>query len=262
VVVAPKQGMSNIQVVDLSVALGEGAETVWALRALSFDVENGQFVSIIGPSGCGKTTLLRVLSGVLRPTRGRIELGGATEQGMVFQEDSLLPWRTVIDNVAFGLRIRGVDRRQRYEVAKRYIDLVGLTDFEKRYPYELSGGMKQRVNLARALAIDPDFLLMDEPFASLDSQTRELMQLELLRIWQRARKTVVFVTHQIDEAVYLSDRVIVLSSRPGRVKEELEIDIARPRDLDVKRTIPFMTYVDRIWKLLRADISGRREPSP
>lgn len=254
--------MSNIQVVDLSVALGEGAETVWALRALSFSVEDGQFVSIIGPSGCGKTTLLRVLSGVLRPTGGRIELGGATEQGMVFQEDSLLPWRTVIDNVAFGLRIRGVDRRHRYEVAKSYIDLVGLTGFDRRYPYELSGGMKQRVNLARALAIDPDFLLMDEPFASLDSQTRELMQLELLRIWQRARKTVVFVTHQIDEAVYLSDRVIVLSRRPGRVKEELVIDIARPRDLEVKRSTPFVTYVDRIWKLLRPDVTKGLELEP
>ena len=254
--------MSKIQISGVSLALGEGTDAVWALKGLSFSVGDGEFVSIIGPSGCGKTTLLRVLSGVLQPTEGQIASKGKLEQGMVFQEDSLLPWRTVIENVSFGLRIRRMRRYERHKIAQGFIDLVGLSGFERRYPFELSGGMKQRVNLARALAINPDILLMDEPFASLDSQTREVMQLELLRIWLQARKTVVFVTHQIDEAVYLSDRVIVLSSRPGRVKEEFVIDISRPRSLEVKRTPRFVSYVDSIWRLLRPSATRGDESAP
>jgi len=188
---------------------------------------------------------------------GSEETGPGRDRGMVFQEDSLLPWRTVIDNVAFGLQIAGYPRAERNAIAQRFIDLVGLGGFENVFPYELSGGMRQRANLARALAIDPEVLLMDEPFASLDAQTREIMQGELLNIWQKSGKTALFVTHQIDEAVFLSDEVVVLGARPGTVREVIPVKLARPRSLKVKRSSQFMEYVDRIWELLEADV--RRE---
>jgi len=249
--------MSKIAVEGLSLEFGSSGEALWALRDVTFSVESGEFTSIVGPSGCGKTTLLRVLSGALRPSEGRVLLGEGSGRATVYQEDSLLPWRTVIDNVAFGLEIRGLAKRARHQVAREYIELVGLGGFEDRYPYQLSGGMKQRANLARALAIEPALLLMDEPFASVDSQTRELMQAELLRIWEQTKKTVLFITHQIDEAVYLSDRVIVFTGRPGRVKAELPIAIDRPRGLEVKRTMAFVSHVDRIWKQLESDVARR-----
>ena len=173
---------------------------------------------------------------------------------VVFQQDSLLPWRRVIGNASYGLDLRGIPREQARERARKYIELVGLAGFEDYYPQQLSGGMRQRVNLARALAVEPDILLMDEPFAALDAQTRELMQVELLRIWRKTGKTILFVTHQLDEAVFLADRVVALSARPGAIREILEIDIPRPRDIESKRTTRFQEYVGRLWHLIEADV--------
>ena len=230
-----------------------------ALDHVDLSVEDGEFVSIVGPSGCGKTTFLSVVDGLLPATAGRIVVDGVEvtrpgpDRAVVFQDASLLPWRTVLKNVLYGLECIGVARREAYERARHFIALVGLSGFEQNYPYELSGGMQQRVNLARALVIDPKILLMDEPFASLDAQTRESMQVELLRIWKEAGKTVLFVTHQIDEAIFLSDRVIVFSARPGRVKENIPIDIERPRTLRLKREARFHALEDRIWSLIHDD---------
>jgi NitT/TauT family transport system ATP-binding protein len=231
-----------------------------ALDHVTLEVRTGEFVSLVGPSGCGKTTFLTVVDGLLPPTAGRIYLDGreVTEPGpdraMVFQDASLLPWRTVLGNVMYGLECQNVDRRVAIDRARAFIEMVGLNGFEQQYPHELSGGMQQRVNLARALALDPQILLMDEPFASLDAQTRELMQEELLAIWQRAGKTVLFVTHQINEAVYLSDRVIVFTARPGRVKREVPIEIERPRKLRIKRDPRFLHYEDDIWALIEDEV--------
>lgn len=230
------------------------------LDAVSFDVRDGEFVSFVGPSGCGKTTLLRVLNGLVAPQAGEILVDGrslATEArrlATVFQSDSLFPWRSVTRNVAFGLELRGAARTAIADVAAGLIQLVGLAGFERSYPHELSGGMRQRVNLARALAVDPEILLMDEPFGSLDAQTRELMQQELLRIWQSRRKTVVFVTHQIDEAVYLSDRVILMTRRPGRILEDVTIALPRPRGLEVKRDRRFHEIVDHLAEQLQKEV--------
>jgi NitT/TauT family transport system ATP-binding protein len=234
-----------------------------ALRVLDdvcLEIMPSEFVSIVGASGCGKTTLLRILDGLIEPTSGDVLIDGMKvgkpdhHRGFVFQKDSLWPWRTTMANVTFGLETKRVPRREAREIAQRLIDLVGLKGFEQHYPHELSGGMRQRVNLARALAINPEVLLMDEPFAALDSQTREVMQTELTRIWESDRKTVVFVTHQIDEAVFLSDRVIVMAARPGRVKEIVDIDLPRPRPFSLKRTAQFTAYVEHIWGLLEEEV--------
>src|SRR6201996_5545513 len=208
-----------------------------ALRGINLNVERGEFISVVGPSGCGKTTFLRIVAGLEHASSGEVLLDGravrepGTDRGFVFQNDSLLPWRTVLANAIIGREIAGslgpADRKRTMELLK----LVGLEGFEHYHPRQLSGGMRQRVNLARALAIDPEVLLLDEPFASLDAQTREVMQLELLRIWTTYRKTVAFVTHQIDEAVFLADRVVVMSAHPGRIREEIPVMFARPREL-------------------------------
>jgi NitT/TauT family transport system ATP-binding protein len=231
-----------------------------ALRNIGMTIERGEFISLVGPSGCGKTTLLRILAGLEPATSGKILLDGRAlsgpgdDRGFVFQSDNLLPWRTVFSNAIIGPEVAGrVGERER----KRTLDLlklVGLGGFENYYPRQLSGGMRQRVNLARALAIDPEVLLMDEPFSSLDAQTREIMQTELLRIWDQGRKTVLFVTHQIDEAVFLSDRVLVLARRPGRLQENVEVKLSRPRTLEIKRTPEFVAYVDHIWRLIEDDV--------
>jgi NitT/TauT family transport system ATP-binding protein len=233
-----------------------------ALCGVDLAVMEGEFVSIVGPSGCGKTTFLSVVDGLIPATSGRILVDGqpvekpGPDRAVVFQDASLLPWRTVLNNVLYGLECQGVRARAARERAAHLINMVGLAGFEHHYPYELSGGMQQRVNLARALVMDPKILLMDEPFASLDAQTRELMQEELLRIWANARKTVLFVTHQIDEAIYLSDRVVVFSGRPGRVKDIITVGIARPRPLRIKREAGFHAIEDRIWSLIEEDVKG------
>ncbi|HUV03148.1 MAG TPA: ABC transporter ATP-binding protein [Desulfobacteria bacterium] len=206
-----------------------------ALDSINLEVKVSEFLCILGPSGCGKTSLLRMVAGLDYPSSGEILLDGETvrgpspDRGMVFQEYSLFPWRTVIKNVTFGLKIQGVDQEHQYEIAERYIELVGLKGFEQSYPHELSGGMKQRVAIARALATDPAILLMDEPFGSVDAQTRNLLQKELLEIWKRTEKTVLFVTHSVDEAIYLADRIAVMSARPGRIITCMDIEIPRPR---------------------------------
>jgi NitT/TauT family transport system ATP-binding protein len=235
-----------------------------ALDGVNLRIMDGEFVSVVGPSGCGKTTFLSVVDGLITASAGRILVDGEVvtkpgpDRAVVFQDASLLPWRTVLGNVAYGLECIGVGTRQAKERASSFIELVGLTGFEQHYPYELSGGMQQRVNLARALVMDPKILLMDEPFASLDAQTREVMQEELLRIWVKAKKTVLFVTHQIDEAIYLSDRVAVFSSRPGKVKEIIPVAIERPRALGLKREARFHAIEDRIWDLIEEDVKGDR----
>jgi NitT/TauT family transport system ATP-binding protein len=223
-----------------------------ALAGVNLQVMDGEFVSIVGPSGCGKTTFLSVVDGLIAATKP------GPDRAVVFQDASLLPWRTVLGNVLYGLECVGIGKREAQTRAAHFIDMVGLAGFENHYPYELSGGMQQRVNLARALVMDPKILLMDEPFASLDAQTREAMQEELLQIWAKARKTVLFVTHQIDEAIFLSDRVVVFSGRPGKVKDIITVGIERPRALGLKRDARFHAIEDRIWSLIDDDTDRSR----
>lgn len=234
----------------------EGGEVV-AIEEINLDVKNGEFVCILGPSGCGKTTLLRIIAGLQRPTSGKILLNGkeisgpGSDRGMVFQEFGLLPWRTVKRNVEFGLELKGVDKSERDKVSTRLIEMVGLTGFEDAHPNELSGGMKQRVGIARALATDPAILLMDEPFGALDAQTRNLMQKELLRIWKGTKKTVIFVTHSVDEAVFLSDRIVILTTRPGHIKEIYDIPWEKPRD---RASLEFANLRKRILSELEQEV--------
>lgn len=231
-----------------------------ALKDVNLEIEQGEFISIVGTSGCGKTTFLNAVDGLLPLKRGRIKLDGkeihkpGPDRAVVFQQPSLLPWRTVYDNVMYGLELQGKRRDPKaIAVVNDLIKLVGLSGFEKSFPSELSGGMQQRCNLARALAVDPEILLLDEPFAALDAQTREFMQAELLRIWEASHKTALFITHQIDEAVYLSDRVIVFSSRPGTVRRVVKVDLPRPRSLHIKREQKFLEYLDEIWALIEEE---------
>ena len=231
-------------------------ERLLAIDRVDLDIVEGQFVSIVGPSGCGKSTFIKIVNGLFPATEGTIEIRPATNgvaHAMVFQDSSLFPWYTIVDNVAYGLVCQGVPRKQARERAMPLIDLVSLTGFELKFPYQLSGGMQQRANLARALTVDPEILLMDEPFAALDAQTRELMQAELLRIWSEANKTVLFITHQINEAVYLADRVAVMSARPGRIKAVFDIPFGRPRTLALKRESRFLEIEDRIWRLIEEE---------
>jgi len=240
--------------------LGKRFGALEALRSIDLAVGRGEFISVVGPSGCGKTTFLRIVAGLEAASSGEVQIDGrvvrgpGSDRGFVFQNDSLLPWRTVFANAIIGRELAGsigaADRKRTMELLK----LVGLEGFEHYHPRQLSGGMRQRVNLARALAIDPDILLMDEPFAALDAQTREIMQTELLRIWERGSKTVLFVTHQIDEAVFLSDRVLVFARRPGRLQAEVNIALPRPRTLALKRTTEFVALVDQIWRMIEDDV--------
>lgn len=240
---------------------------VTALEDVSASVSTGEFVALVGASGCGKTTLLRLIDGLEQATSGHLLLDGneltkpGPDRGFVFQQDTLFPWRTIIRNVAIGGELQGINKRERLDTARRFIELVGLKGFENHYPHELSGGMRQRVNLARAFAIAPDVLLMDEPFASVDAQTREIMQSELLRIWSADARTVMFVTHQIDEAIFLADRVIVLTARPGRIKTVIPVDLPRPRKLAMKRTPVFIAMVDQIWQLIEEEVRASMDVS-
>jgi len=240
--------------------LGKSFGQLRALQDINLVVERGEFIAVVGPSGCGKTTFLRIVAGLEPASSGEARLDGRAisgpggDRGFVFQTDNLLPWRTVFANAIIGREVAGrigpVERQRTLELLK----LVGLEGFENYHPRQLSGGMRQRVNLARALAIDPQILLMDEPFSSLDAQTREIMQTELMRIWEAGRKTVLFVTHQIDEAVFLADRVLVFARRPGRLRESVAVELPRPRTLAVKRTAEFVRYVDHIWRLIEDDV--------
>jgi NitT/TauT family transport system ATP-binding protein len=229
-------------------------ENLRAIERIDLEIPEGQFVSIVGPSGCGKSTFLKIVNGLLEGYHGEVEVlqptAGGTAHSMVFQDASLFPWFSILSNVAYGLRCRGVEAKVANQRAMPFIKMVGLEGFESKYPYQLSGGMQQRANLARALTVDPEILLMDEPFAALDAQTRELMQAELLRIWNEAKKTVLFITHQIDEAIYLSDRVLVMSARPGRILADLPVDLPRPRELRIKRTPEFTALADQVWELI------------
>ncbi|MFI6443442.1 ABC transporter ATP-binding protein [Kitasatospora sp. NPDC050543] len=246
---------------------GRGRSTEFtALDGIDLDVGAGEFVAVVGPSGCGKSTLLDLLGGLAAPTSGEILLDGrpvtgpGLDRSIVFQQYALLPWRTAQGNVEFGLEATGVPRRQRAARAREYLSLVGLDGFEERHPHELSGGMKQRVAIARSLAYDPDVLLMDEPFAALDAQTRESLQDELLRIWRRTGKTVVFITHGIEEAVYLGGRVAVLTSRPGRVKEVVPIELGeRAAGRDLRSSPEFARYRHEIWSLLHDEVSRAQQ---
>jgi len=229
-----------------------------ALYDISLAIRKNEFVSLLGPSGCGKTTLIRIIAGLLTADRGDVLVNqqGVTAPGhdrcMVFQQFGLLPWRTVLSNVEFGLEIEGMAREERRAVAEKYLELVGLKGFESYYPHQISGGMQQRVGIARALSKKPEILLMDEPFGAVDAQTREQLQEELLKIWAQTETTVVFVTHSIDEAIYLSDRVVVMQARPGRIKEEVRIDLPRPRwEGDVKADPRFAQLRTRLRDSLR-----------
>lgn len=232
-----------------------------AIEDITLDVKEGEFMVIVGPSGCGKSTLLDLLGGLTAPTRGRIVLDGkpitspGLDRGIVFQQYALFPWRTALGNVEFGLETKGVPERERRALARGYLALVGLEGFEDRYPYELSGGMKQRVAIARSLAYDPEVLMMDEPFAALDAQTRETLQAELLGIWERARKTIIFITHGIDEAVYLGQRVAIMTSRPGRIKRVIDIPPElSSKDEDVRSRPEFGRVRHEVWSALREEV--------
>ncbi len=232
---------------------------VEALRDVSLVIPNGQFCCVVGPSGCGKTTLLRILAGLDEHTSGRLELAHHDQakplNSMVFQEQSIFPWMTVDDNVAYGLKMRGIAGKQCREVVDYYVEKVGLTAFRRAYPHQLSGGMKQRVSVARAFANDPEILLMDEPFAALDEQNKALLQEELLKIWEESKKTVVFITHSIDEAVILGDRVLVMTAHPGTMKADMEVKFPRPRHVyELKASPAFGELVYNVWSQLRDEV--------
>ena len=237
---------------------GRNGQRVVALEDISLTIREEEFVALVGPSGCGKSTLLNLVGGLLSPSAGRICVEGLAEDrdpnvGMVFQDVGLFPWRTVAGNIAFGLEEAGLGEAERAERVQHYSDLVGLSGFEHAYPHQLSGGMRQRVGIARALAVQPDLLLMDEPFSALDAQTRTLMQEELLRIWCAARLSTLYVTHNIQEAVYLADRVIVLSRRPGRIVSAIDVDLPRQGRDGAQHLARFNAYTEQIWGLIRKD---------
>lgn len=246
-----------VKATDLSIHLGHGKERFEAVQKIGFDIRAGEFICILGPSGCGKSTLLGALAGHLVPSGGQLLVdtqtvnGPAPERGMVFQHHTLFPWRRVIDNVAFGLKMRGVNKAERHRQAQEILQLVGLEGFEKRWPSQLSGGMQQRVEIARVLINRPRLLLMDEPFGALDAQCRMEMQQLLLGIWSRIRTTVIFVTHDIDEALFLADRILVMSPRPGRLIEDLKVTFPRPRQADVVTSPEFMRLKRHCLELLR-----------
>src|SRR5437867_532805 len=233
---------------------------VLAVSDVSFSVNDGEFMEVVGPSGCGKTSMLNIVAGLLPYEEGSVAIDGkriagpGIDRAVVFQHSSLLPWRTIAGNVRYGMELqKRFDETTMRERTDYFIKLVGLTGFERHYPSELSGGMQQRVNLARALAADPVVLLMDEPFAALDAQTREFMQAELLKIWTKAKKTVVFITHQINEAIYLADRVVVMSARPGRLKDVFRVPFERQRNLSLKREPAILQLEDAIWQLIEEE---------
>lgn len=240
---------------------GHVTKTFTALAGVDLHVASGQFMAVVGPSGCGKSTLLDILAGLSRPTSGTVLLGGqpttgaSLDRGVVFQQYALFPWLTALENIGFPLAAKGVGKEERHAIARQQLAFVGLKGFGERYPHQLSGGMRQRVALARSLAHDPSILLMDEPFAALDAQTRELLQAELLRLWDKTRKTIVFITHAIDEALYLGQQIAVMTSRPGRIKQVIDNPLAGPRTNEDIRSAPeFGRLRHEIWELLRDEV--------
>ena len=248
----------KVRVSEVSVTFESHGHAVLALDRISLEVAAGEFLCLVGPSGSGKSTLLRVVAGLLRQSAGEVRIEadrpGTPLTAMVFQEHALLPWRTVLANVTFGLENRGVERAAREARAREMLAMVGLTRFARHYPHQLSGGMKQRVGIARALANDPEVLLMDEPFAALDAQTRTIMQEELLRIWATLGKTVIYVTHSLEEALLLGDRVVLMTSRPGRVRRVFPVDLGRPRGLEIRSSQAYGVLLEKIWSELREEV--------
>ncbi len=266
----PVAGTRLVEVTHLSKVFVRSDRRVEALADLSLHVDGGEFVTIVGPSGCGKSTFLHILGGFIPPTSGSMRIadrevrGPGPDRGIMFQELALFPWRTILGNVTWGLEVQGRPKAERIAIAERYLDLVGLLAFKESYPAELSGGMKQRVALARVLAFDPAVLLMDEPFGALDAQTRELLQEELQRIWLQTGKTVLFVTHDVEEAVYLGDRVVVFSARPGCIKAEVPVRFSRQRSLEmrsleIKKSQTFLEHRNQVWDLLREEVLKLRQ---
>jgi NitT/TauT family transport system ATP-binding protein len=232
---------------------------VLALQEVDLTLARGSFTSLIGPSGCGKSTLLRIIGGLETPSQGTLEHVDPVRIAFVFQDHALFPWLTVLDNVTFGLKMAGIDTNERYRRAQVWIDRVGLAGFEKSYPNALSGGMRQRLSIARAFVIEPDILLMDEPMGALDEQTRLLIQEDLIRLWEETRKTVLLVTHSIDEAILLGDRVVIMSRRPGRIKATLEVPLARPRSLHDMTDPRFVALKDTIIGDLHDEVMASME---
>ncbi|MBC2666647.1 ABC transporter ATP-binding protein [Novosphingobium flavum] len=250
---------TKLQIRDLRVTFSSRGKNFVAVNGIDLEVRDGEFIAIVGPSGSGKSTFLMALDGLTPSSGGEIAVDGKVVTGpgrdraVVFQDSCLLPWRNVLDNVSFGLEMAGMPKGERYEIARELIGLAGLTQFETFHPKQLSGGMQQRVNIARALAADPQVLLLDEPFSGLDAQTREIMQGELLKIWDERKKTAIFVTHQIDEAVFLADRVIAFSARPARIAGEWSIPFPRPRHLSIKQSPEHRALEDSIWQVVRQE---------
>lgn len=232
--------------------------TITALHDFTLEIDDGEFVCIVGPSGCGKSTFLRILAGLIPHTSGQVEIvatdANRPTNNVVFQEYAIFPWKTVIDNVAFGLQMRGFSKKERYSIAMDWLERVGLRKFAHYYPAQISGGMKQRVSIARALANDPEVLLMDEPLGALDAQTRAILQEELIRIWEENQKTVVYITHSIDEAILLGSRVVIMTAQPGTIKDEFRVDLPRPRTIDTTATLEFAELKGRIWHTLRDEV--------
>jgi NitT/TauT family transport system ATP-binding protein len=261
VVPVPQAAPALLAVENIAMRFVTAEGGLTALDDVSFDVAPGEFLAVIGPSGCGKSTLFNIIGGLLTGYQGQVAVGGETISGphisigMVFQEESTFPWRNVVDNVAFPLEIAGVARRERLDRARRFVSMVGLDGFERRYPSELSGGMRQRVSMARTLASEPKILLMDEPFAALDEQTRLLLGDKVLQIQQQLKQTMLLITHNITEAVQLADRILVMSYRPGRVKRIVDIKLPRPRTSEIVSSEAFGRHVAQIWSDLREEAS-------
>lgn len=236
-------------------------EKLVVLDNFNLQVHEGEFLSILGPSGCGKSTFLNILAGLDKHDSGDILIDGQSvkgqsfDRGLVFQGYALLPWRTVLENLEIGLEIRNIGKKERKDIARHYLALVGLSAFANQYPHQLSGGMRQRVAIARVLAYQPNLLLMDEPFAALDAQTRETLQIELIKIWEADKKTIVFITHSIDEAILLSDRVAIMTARPGNIKEIIEVSLPRPRTEDIRNSVEFARIRQYAWELIKDEVS-------
>jgi NitT/TauT family transport system ATP-binding protein len=264
VLTAPATTKAVIEVRSLNHVYSSTSGSVTALQDIGFSAPEGSFISIVGPSGCGKSTLLQILAGLMHPTSGEVTVDGLLlrepqpgKVAIVFQDPNLLPWKTSAENVAFPLEIQGVPKEKRHELVRSMLDLVGLRDFGGHYPSQLSGGMRQRVSIARGLAQDPRIILMDEPFGALDEQSRTKMGEELLRIWAKTHKTILLITHSITEALYLSDQVLVMSARPGRIIDRIDVPFPRPRNLDMIGSPEFGRARNHIWHLLTADDKGR-----